>query len=283
MAIFGLIIGALAKLVMPGKDPGGIWITMALGIAGSLLATFVLRAVGTTMKPRAPDGSLPSWAPSFCWGFTTCTNARRRRSEGPDVRKRIDVFVAAGPVSRILCSALSPVGPLTANPRRQRAGRRSFLWAAHYSAALATYPEVVTHRASTCVRRRSPRFAQKRRESGSPKGRSSPIWSCSVWGFPCHRHYWRSGALLPHLFTLTPPDHPTKRNIGACWGPRKDGAVCFLWHFPSTPLERRRPDVIRHTALWSSDFPLPARATWSAAEANSTSVHGPAATVRPSS
>ena len=42
MAIFGLIIGALAKLAMPGKDPGGIWITMALGIAGSLLATFVL-------------------------------------------------------------------------------------------------------------------------------------------------------------------------------------------------------------------------------------------------
>jgi len=46
MAIFGLIIGALAKLVMPGKDPGGIWITMLLGIAGSLLATFVLRLIG---------------------------------------------------------------------------------------------------------------------------------------------------------------------------------------------------------------------------------------------
>src|SRR5271166_1315342 len=43
--------------------------------------------------------------------------------------------------------------------------------------------------------------------------------------------------------------------------PRLRGAVCFLWHSPSTPLERRRPDVIRHTTLWSSDFPLPARAT----------------------
>jgi len=31
-----------------------------------------------------------------------------------------------------------------------------------------------------------------------------PIWSCSVWGLPCPRHYWRGGALLPHLFTLTP-------------------------------------------------------------------------------
>jgi hypothetical protein len=32
---------------------------------------------------------------------------------------------------------------------------------------------------------------------------SLPIWSCSVWGLPCLRHYCRSGALLPHLFTLT--------------------------------------------------------------------------------
>ena len=32
---------------------------------------------------------------------------------------------------------------------------------------------------------------------------SLPIWSCSVWGLPCHRLYRRRGALLPHLFTLT--------------------------------------------------------------------------------
>jgi len=32
---------------------------------------------------------------------------------------------------------------------------------------------------------------------------SPPIWSCSVWGLPCLLHYCRSGALLPHLFTLT--------------------------------------------------------------------------------
>jgi hypothetical protein len=34
-------------------------------------------------------------------------------------------------------------------------------------------------------------------------------------------------------------------------------AVCFLWHWPSTGFEARIPDVIRHTALWSSDFPPP--------------------------
>ena len=46
VAIIGLIVGALAKLVMPGKDPGGIIITMLLGVAGSFLATFLGRAVG---------------------------------------------------------------------------------------------------------------------------------------------------------------------------------------------------------------------------------------------
>ncbi len=44
--IIGLIVGALAKLFMPGKDPGGIIITMLLGVAGSFLGTFLGRALG---------------------------------------------------------------------------------------------------------------------------------------------------------------------------------------------------------------------------------------------
>jgi len=44
--LFGLIVGALAKLVMPGKDPGGIIVTMLLGIAGAVIGGFVGRAMG---------------------------------------------------------------------------------------------------------------------------------------------------------------------------------------------------------------------------------------------
>ena len=44
--IIGLIIGAVAKLLMPGKDPGGIFITMIIGIAGSILATYLGQALG---------------------------------------------------------------------------------------------------------------------------------------------------------------------------------------------------------------------------------------------
>jgi uncharacterized membrane protein YeaQ/YmgE (transglycosylase-associated protein family) len=44
--IFGLIVGALAKLVMPGRDPGGIIVTMLLGIAGAVAGGFIGRALG---------------------------------------------------------------------------------------------------------------------------------------------------------------------------------------------------------------------------------------------
>jgi len=44
--VFGLVVGIIAKLVTPGKDPGGIIITMLLGIAGALLGGFIGRAMG---------------------------------------------------------------------------------------------------------------------------------------------------------------------------------------------------------------------------------------------
>lgn len=46
VALIGLVIGTIAKLIMPGKDPGGFIITGLLGIAGSLVATWIGRAVG---------------------------------------------------------------------------------------------------------------------------------------------------------------------------------------------------------------------------------------------
>ena len=46
MCIIGLVAGALAKLIMPGRDPGGMLITMLLGIAGAVVAGFLGRALG---------------------------------------------------------------------------------------------------------------------------------------------------------------------------------------------------------------------------------------------
>jgi uncharacterized membrane protein YeaQ/YmgE (transglycosylase-associated protein family) len=45
-AIFGLIVGAIAKLLMPGRDPGGIIITMALGVVAAIIGGSMGRALG---------------------------------------------------------------------------------------------------------------------------------------------------------------------------------------------------------------------------------------------
>jgi uncharacterized membrane protein YeaQ/YmgE (transglycosylase-associated protein family) len=44
--IIGLVVGVVAKFFMPGQDPGGVWITMIIGIAGSILATYLGQAIG---------------------------------------------------------------------------------------------------------------------------------------------------------------------------------------------------------------------------------------------
>ena len=51
--LFGLIVGAVAKLLMPGRDPGGIIVTMLLGIAGAVLGGFVGRALGLYREGEA--------------------------------------------------------------------------------------------------------------------------------------------------------------------------------------------------------------------------------------
>ena len=44
-ALFGLVVGAIAKLVFPGPDPGGMLVTALLGLVGSMVGTFVGRAL----------------------------------------------------------------------------------------------------------------------------------------------------------------------------------------------------------------------------------------------
>jgi hypothetical protein len=95
------------------------------------------------------------------------------------------------------------------------------------AAALATYPEVVTRRAARAL----------------AEARLPPYLVLLHVGLAL------PAALLPRRCALTAPFHPYP-------GVAVE-AVCFLWHFPSVGLEPGLPDVIRHTALRSSDFPLP--------------------------
>jgi uncharacterized membrane protein YeaQ/YmgE (transglycosylase-associated protein family) len=58
--VIGFVVGLLAKMLMPGRDPGGFIVTVLIGIAGSLLATYGGQALGlyTAGEPAGFIGSL---------------------------------------------------------------------------------------------------------------------------------------------------------------------------------------------------------------------------------
>lgn len=53
--VFGLVVGVIAKLIMPGKDPGGLVITVVIGIAGAVIGGYIGRALGW-YGPDEPAG-----------------------------------------------------------------------------------------------------------------------------------------------------------------------------------------------------------------------------------
>ena len=57
--LIGLVVGAIAKLLMPGRDPGGCIVTILLGIAGALLASYLGQAIGW-YQPGQPAGFIGS-------------------------------------------------------------------------------------------------------------------------------------------------------------------------------------------------------------------------------
>lgn len=56
--VFGLIVGALAKWIMPGNDPGGLILTILLGIAGAIVGGFIASAIGLGSANTFTVGSL---------------------------------------------------------------------------------------------------------------------------------------------------------------------------------------------------------------------------------
>jgi uncharacterized membrane protein YeaQ/YmgE (transglycosylase-associated protein family) len=60
MIIFGAIVGAIAKLIMPGRDPGGIIVTIVLGILGSIVGGFLLGLLMPGRSTTSPAGWIGS-------------------------------------------------------------------------------------------------------------------------------------------------------------------------------------------------------------------------------
>ena len=76
--VIGLIAGAIAKMLMPGKDPGGCIITILLGIAGALLAGFIGKSIGWYEQGEAA-GFLAAIVGAFIILFLYSIIMRRRR------------------------------------------------------------------------------------------------------------------------------------------------------------------------------------------------------------
>lgn len=54
--MFGLIVGALARFIVPGREPGGWVVSMLLGVAGSLLGALIGRAIGVYGEGQTTGG-----------------------------------------------------------------------------------------------------------------------------------------------------------------------------------------------------------------------------------
>ena len=76
--VIGLIAGGIAKLLMPGKDPGGCLITVLLGIAGALLAGFIGKSIGWYNEGEAA-GFIAAIVGAFIILFIYRLVMRRRR------------------------------------------------------------------------------------------------------------------------------------------------------------------------------------------------------------
>jgi uncharacterized membrane protein YeaQ/YmgE (transglycosylase-associated protein family) len=77
--LFGLVVGVIAKLLMPGRDPGGFIITILLGIVGALLGGFLGRAIGL-YGPNQAAGFIMSVLGAIVLLFLYRMMVGRRRS-----------------------------------------------------------------------------------------------------------------------------------------------------------------------------------------------------------
>ena len=106
--LFGLVVGALAKLVMPGRDPGGIIVTMLIGIAGAVIGGFVGRAMGWYGEGEAAGFLMSFIGRSRCWRSTACSwDAGARSCREPAGGALVSqCWLAGGPHDRQPTSAI---------------------------------------------------------------------------------------------------------------------------------------------------------------------------------
>ena len=113
--IIGLVVGAIAKLLMPGKDPGGFIVTMLIGVVGALLAGFLGRALGWY---QSAYGHLATAGAGDRGGRRRPAPRRDRHASlapgrGGDPRRRRDRRRRALVIDQVICQAARPLPRMT--------------------------------------------------------------------------------------------------------------------------------------------------------------------------
>ena len=80
--VFGLVVGLVAELIMPGPDPAEILCTIMLGIVGAMLGGWLGRVMGLYPRARRRASSWPWWARSSCSGIYRLAFSGRSRVSG---------------------------------------------------------------------------------------------------------------------------------------------------------------------------------------------------------
>lgn len=75
--LFGLIVGALARMIVPGKEPGGWVVSLVIGVAGSYLGGFIGRALGTNQAGENTAGFIGSLIGAIVLAFAYHAYASR--------------------------------------------------------------------------------------------------------------------------------------------------------------------------------------------------------------
>jgi uncharacterized membrane protein YeaQ/YmgE (transglycosylase-associated protein family) len=78
--IFGLLVGMIAKLLMPGRDPGGVIVTVLIGLAGSFIGTLIGRVLWGGPGYRAGWITSIIGAVLLLWAYRAITGRRRVRA-----------------------------------------------------------------------------------------------------------------------------------------------------------------------------------------------------------
>ena len=120
--VFGLDVGIVAKFILPGRDPGGIVLTIVLGIVGAMVGGWLGRVLGFYRPGEAAGFIMGSRVPSSSWRSTA--SSRRGALASRPARVPVDTGTAWNSGGQQLIPPRNPARPQGASPKAHLAAHK---------------------------------------------------------------------------------------------------------------------------------------------------------------